>query len=227
MDELLSEKEQIEAIRGWWRENGRYIIGGVAVGVALLLGWNYWTGQRDQSSVHASAVYESLVAAVAEGNGDSARTIASNLYDNFGSTVYAGQGRLAMARFYMDQGRDGDAADELRALMSGKKNEETQLLARLRLAKVLLYQGKPQEAADLLEGHRDTAFAARYSETLGDAYVALGRSDEAAEAYAAALADDPNAPTVNRALVQMKINDLPKPLADVAGQALPSAEIAE
>ena len=31
MDEFLSEKEQIDQIRGWWRENGWYLIGGVAL----------------------------------------------------------------------------------------------------------------------------------------------------------------------------------------------------
>ena len=40
MDEFLSEKEQIEQIREWWRENGWYLIGGVAIGVLGLLGWN-------------------------------------------------------------------------------------------------------------------------------------------------------------------------------------------
>jgi Tfp pilus assembly protein PilF len=74
-----------------------------------------------------------------------------------------------------------------------------------------------------LQGYRDTAFAARYSETLGDAYVALGRSDDARDAYTLALADDPNAPTVNRTLVQMKINDLPR--ADASAAAASPADL--
>ena len=28
MDGLLTEKEQMEALRGWWRENGRWILAG-------------------------------------------------------------------------------------------------------------------------------------------------------------------------------------------------------
>jgi len=209
VDELLTEKEQIEAIRGWWRENGGYIIGGVVIGVALLLGWNYWKNQRDESALQASTIYESLAKEVARGDSEAARTTAANLYENYGSTVYADQARLAMAKLYMDQGRDQDAADELSAVLAEGEDGETQMLARLRLAKILLYQDKPQEVIDLLQGYRDTAFAARYSETLGDAYVVLGRTEDAVEAYTAALADDPNAPTVNRTLIQMKINDLP------------------
>jgi predicted negative regulator of RcsB-dependent stress response len=209
VDELLTEKEQIEAVRSWWRENGSYIIGGIVIGVALLVGWNYWTNKREQTALEASAIYESLVGAVADGDADAARPIAANLYENYGSTVYAGQARLAMAKLYMDQGRDRDAAEELSAMLAEGKDSETHLLARLRLAKIRLYQDNPQEVLELLQGYRDTAFAARYNETLGDAYVALGQTEDAADAYAAALADDPNAPTVNRTLIQMKINDLP------------------
>jgi predicted negative regulator of RcsB-dependent stress response len=213
VDELLSEKEQIEAMRGWWRENGRYIISGVVIGVGLLLGWNYWTDQKASSELEASQIYETLVDEVAAGNAEAAQTIATDLYENHASTVYADQARLAMARLYMDKGRDEDAATELQALLDAGGDSPETMVARVRLARILLYQEKPQEAIDLLQGFSDTAFAARYSEALGDAYVALGRSDDARDAYTLALADNPNAPTVNRTLVQMKINDLPR--ADV------------
>lgn len=229
MDELLSEKEQIEALRNWWRENGRYIISGLVLGVALLLGFNYWNKQKAESAVQASAAYEALLNDVANGNMEAARDKASNLAENYSSTVYAAQARLAMAKLYMDKGRDQDAAAELRALVEDKALRhaaEVVMVGRLRLARILLYQDKPQEVVDLLEGYRDTAFAGRYSEALGDAYVALGQAEDAREAYTLALADDPNAPTVNRILVQMKINDLPKEAAPAAVE-LPAPAPAE
>ncbi|MGH8166042.1 MAG: YfgM family protein [Woeseiaceae bacterium] len=226
MDELLSEKEQMEAIRSWWKENGRYIISGVVIGVGLLLGWNYWNKQRTQDAMQASSIYESLMNEVADGNGEAARPIAADLQENYATTVYAGQARLVMAKLYMDLGRDQDAANELSQLVTDGEDSEAQMLARLRLAKILLYQDKAQEAAELLQGYayRETAFAARYSETLGDAYVVLERNDAAREAYTAALADNPNAPTVNRALVQMKINDLPRQAPDAATDTPAEAE---
>jgi predicted negative regulator of RcsB-dependent stress response len=221
VDELLSEKEQIEAIRGWWSENGRYILGGVVIGAGLLLGWNYWNAQKEKSALQASRIYESLVNEVADGDTDAARTFAAELYEDYRSTVYARQARLAMAKLFMDKGRDEDAANELKALLESGGDSEAAMVARVRLAKILLYQDKAQQAADLLQGYRDTAFAARYSETLGDAYVALGRSDDARDAYTLALADNPDAPTVNRTLVQMKINDLPPAGASTAAGSPP------
>jgi predicted negative regulator of RcsB-dependent stress response len=89
-------------------------------------------------------------------------------------------------------------------------------VARLRLARVFLYQDKAAEVVELLSGQPETAFTPRFSEALGDAYVSLGRFDDAAEAYAVAISEDPNLATVDRTLVQMKINDLPEPGETVA-----------
>lgn len=208
MDGLLTEQEQVEAIRAWWRENGRYIISGLVIGAGLLFGWNYWQNQQERKAVEASALYQSLADDVAQTRLEPAQATAADILDNYASTPYAPQARLAMARLYMDMGRDQDAADALRPLVDAGGDGETAMVARLRLAKLLLYQEKPEEAAELLQGYEHTAFASRYSETLGDALAALERDDEAVEAYAAALAGNPDLPTVDRELIQMKINDL-------------------
>lgn len=227
MDGLLSEKEQIDAIRGWWQENGRWIIAGVVLGGALLVGWNYWKSQERQAAAEASTLYEALLDDVAAADVEAAEPKAMELYENYGSTAYAGQARLAMARLYMSVGRDQDAADALAGLLPGGDDGELEMVGRLRLAKILLYQEKPEEVLELLEGYADSAFAARYAEARGDAYVQLGRYPEAREAYQAALADNPQAPTLDRTLVQMKINDLPaqapgaEPPDEPAGDAAP------
>jgi predicted negative regulator of RcsB-dependent stress response len=209
VDGLLTEKEQIEAFRGWWRENGRWIIAGVVLGAALLIGWNYWNAQKEESAAEASTLYESLLDDVGASNVEAAESKAAELYAGYDTTAYAGQARLAMARLYMSVGRDQDAADELAGLLVEGGDGELQMVGRLRLAKILLYQEKPQEVVDLLQGYGESAFAARYAEALGDANVQLGRYDEARDAYHAALADNAQAPTIDRSLVQMKLNDLP------------------
>ena len=131
-----------------------------------------------------------------------------------------------MARLYMDKNRDQDAADALAELLAMRGNDALKNVARLRLAHVLLYQDKPQEVADLLEGVEVVAFAALYDELLGDAYVALGRTAEAGDAYRRAMADPAPNPTIDRALVQMKLVDLPEIVVADVGDTEP-AEPAE
>lgn len=226
MDDLLSEKEQIEAMRTWWQENGRYVISGIVLGVGILFGWNQWKEYQLTTRLEASALFETLANGIADGELEASEAAANDLYENYASTTYAALARIAMARLYMDNGRDQDAADALAALLELRGDSELQMVGRLRLAKVYLYQDKPQQVIDLLSGFEDTAFAARYDELLGDAYAALGQITDAAAAYTRAMADDPGAPTVNRSLIQMKIVDLPdeQPVDDSQTDGLPSKE---
>lgn len=207
--EDLSEKEQIEQMRAWWSEYGNYVIGGIVVGIALMVGVGQYRSNTVSTQTEASALYETLFEAVAQGDTDEAETAATDLYTNYGSTVYPSQARLAMARHYMDKGRDQDAADALRAIVDSEPDTELGLIARLRLAKVLLYQDNPLDVVDLLSNRTESAFAARYSEAMGDAYVSLGQYDDARDAYFLSMADSATMPTVDRVLVQMKVDDLP------------------
>jgi predicted negative regulator of RcsB-dependent stress response len=209
VDDLLSEKEQIEQIRSWWSEYGGYVIFGVAAGALLLFGVNYYKTSKLESQLEASALYESLTNSVASGNLDQAEVAADELDLSFADTSYAAQSKLAMARLYMDKNRDQDAADALSALLEDPVSAELKQLARLRLARILLYQDKPQEVVDLLEGQEGPGFEPAFGEVLGDAYHALGRIAEAEAAYQAVLLDPLSQGTIDQQLVQWKALDLP------------------
>lgn len=207
--EELSEKEQLELMRSWWSENGLYVIGGIVLGIAILFGWNQWRDSISTSQLEASEMYEVVMTNVGDGNAEAAATAAASLFDAHPDSIYTSQGRLAMARLYMDKGRDQDAVLVLQQLVEEDGNSEVGLVGRLRLAKVLLYQDKAEDVVTLLEGHLDNAFAARYNEVLGDAYAALGSIAKADAAYNAALADVAASRTIDSNLIQLKINDLP------------------
>lgn len=210
MDDLLSEKEQIEQIRSWWSEYGGYVIFGIAAGAVLLFGYNYYQSSKLQSQLEASALYEQLTGHVVDGNIDEAEVIVGELGTMYEDTTYAAQSKLAIARLYMDKNRDQDAADVLDELLAGTSNEALKHVARLRLAKILLYQEKPQDVVDLLENEDNPAFSAAYSELLGDAYHALGRIEDAQFAYQRALMDPLSQGVVDQQLVQWKVLDLPE-----------------
>ena len=208
MDDLQSEKEQIEEMRAWWTEYGRYVIAGVLIAIGLLFGFNQYKSTKLAAQVEASELFESLVGHVFEGDLDDAESVADELANNYANTSYAAQSRLAMVRLYMDKNRDQDAADTLHELLAMRGNGALKHVGRLRLARILLYQDKAQEVIDLLADQTNEAFAGLYAEMRGDAYAALGQVDAAGDAYRVALADASQ--TVNRGLVQMKLIDLPE-----------------
>lgn len=209
MDDLQSEKEQLEEMRAWWSEYGRYVIAGVVIAVGLLIGYNQHQSNKVAAEMEASVLYETLGGHVADGDLDSAETVADELSSNYVNTAYAAQSKLAMARLYMDKNRDQDAADVLAELIDMRGNKALRYVGRLRLARIMLYQDKAQEVVDLLADQDDNpAFTGLYAEVRGDAYAALGQIAEAGDAYRVALAD--TSQTVSRGLVQMKLMDLPE-----------------
>jgi predicted negative regulator of RcsB-dependent stress response len=207
VDDLLSEKEQIDKMRAWWSDYGWYVIGGIALGAFILFGINYYQSKQADDAVAASVLYDEIAEHVADGNLEAAEAATGRLDSEYGKSSYAAQSKLAMARLYMDKNRDQDAAEALNELLAMGGFEQLQHVARARLAKILLYQGKPEEVLSLLDGEGNEAFAAIYAEERGDAYVALGRYDEARAAYQAALSEGQQ--TVDQGLIQLKLLDLP------------------
>lgn len=223
MDDLLSEKEQIDQIRSWWSEYGGYVIAGLGLGIALLGGWNYYQGSKLDAQLEGSVLYESLTAHIVSGDLEPAEAVADQLGTGYAQTSYAAQAQLAMARLYMDKNRDQDAADALSGVLAGDADDEIKLVARARLARVLLYQGKPQEVVDLLADQQSISFGAVYGELLGDAYHELGRIEDAQAAYQSVMLDPLARDTVDQQLVQWKVLDLPE-ASDVAVDAVEAVD---
>ena len=183
VDEFLSEKEQIQYIRDWWRDNRMYIFIFGFVVIGSVAGTNTWKASVINEQIAASSLYESLAVEISENNLESGELIAEEIYSEYSESIYADQARLAMAYFYMSQSRDEDAAEELRGLIESSENNEMILIANMRLAKILLYQSKYQEVLDLLEGNLGHAFETKYSELIGDAYLGLEDYENAEFAY--------------------------------------------
>ncbi len=209
MDDLLSEKEQIDQIRSWWSEYGAYIIGGLVVGVGILVGMNYYSSKKLIAETEASNRFETLAEYVADTKLEEAEEVAAEIQAEYSDTVYAAQAGLALARLYMDRNRDQDAADALMGVVENASDAAMQNVARLRLARIYLYQDKPEDAVALLDGIGDEAFAAPFGEVLGDAYAMLGQVRKAEAAYQSVVSDPAAQSTVDLNLVQWKILDLP------------------
>ena len=60
MDDYLSDKEQVERLRQWWRENGWFLLGGVALGLLGLYGYNQYFAYQDRQAEGAQVLYESV-----------------------------------------------------------------------------------------------------------------------------------------------------------------------
>jgi predicted negative regulator of RcsB-dependent stress response len=206
VDDYLSDREQEEALRTWWRDNWRWLLGGIALGVALLVGYFQWQDYRERRSVAAGVEYEK-VRVLAEGRKlDEAQQALAKLTTDHDTSAYAQQGRLLIAKLQVEAGKYDEAAAALRAVVDKSKDAELATLAKLRLGRVLIQQGKHDDAIALLNVEELGAFAATAREIRGDAQVAKGDESAARAEYAAALAADDA--QIDRTMLEMKLQEV-------------------
>lgn len=206
-----TEQEQIEALKRWWEDNGRSVLVGIGVFLAVVLGWQTWTGYQNRKAEAASGEYETLLAAL-DSDAAKAQEIGRRLVAQYPSSAYAGFAALSLAKLAVEQGDLDGAAAQLRWVMEQGQPQDVRPVARERLARVLLAQQKPEEALKVLDGGGDGSLRPLFDELKGDILLAQGKRAEAYAAYSNAHAgyDVP----AKRTVVRMKMDDL----ADAAGE---------
>jgi predicted negative regulator of RcsB-dependent stress response len=207
VDDYLSDREQEEALRNWWRDNWRWIIGGIVLGLALLGGWRYWLSYRDQRSLDAARIYAEFQSAMEARNFDQAQRVLTDLTDRHAGSAYTQQSRLRLAKQHVDAGKLDEALALLQAVADTAEDKELAQIANLRGARLLVAQGKHDEALKRLDAEAAGAFAAQVREIRGDALAAKGDEEGARAEYAAALAAKTDA-QIDRTMVELKLQEV-------------------
>ena len=221
--EDLTDNEREEQLRRWWSDNWAWIIGGVALGMAILAGWQFWQRHKVQTAEQDEASYIAVVQALGNNNRDEAVKKAAELQERRPGSPYADQADLALARAAVDRREFDEAARLLKAVAGRSKDPELRLVANTRLARVLVEQGKHDEAIALLDVAQAGAFAALVHEIRGDAFAAKGDAAQARTEYDSAIKASTPESGVDTAYVELKRDALgqpaPAPAADVAAPA--------
>lgn len=215
MVDYATEEEQVEALKRWWRENGKSIVAGAALGILVLVGWRGWTWHQETQALEASALYDQVSARIQDGDREKLVSAAEQLREDYGSTAYAALGALAAARAAVDAGEPDAAAEWLRWAMENAGDAKLGYLARGRLARVEAASGRVDEGLRLLDVEPPAAWSGLYGEIRGDLLTEKGDREAAAEAYRAAL--DAEVPPPDPEAVQRKLNEVQAAEADHGG----------
>ena len=202
IDDLLDEHEQSERVLAWLRSNGAGLIGGVVLGLALILGWQWWKGQQAASSLKAGDDYQAALKSLEAKNLRQAQTQVGALE----GTPYSSLAALDLAKAQLNAGQRDAAIATLR----GAESSDAGLgqIVHQRLARLLIDAGKAKEALQVLGDADDAASL----EARGDAQLALGKRDDARKSYSETLARlDVASP--QRRLVELKLTDVGGPVA--------------
>ena len=228
MDDYLSEKEQWEWVKTQVRENAPAVLLAIVLAVAAVFGWRWCQGRQDARDLEAGGRYMRMVQSLEHGDSTQTLVLLGELERDYAGSPYTDQARLLAARMYVDEAQLDHAAAALAAVAEHSKDRELAQVARLRLARVQIAQGKPDSALATLGAQAAAgAFAARYHEVRGDAYYAKG--DKAAALTEYRSAQTGGAEGTDTALLQLKIADLDSgtpPSAAAGASSAPAARAA-
>ena len=205
-----TEEQQIEAIKKWWKDNAAMVIGGIAIGVSSIFGWQYYQGQQVVHTENASLIYEQVTA-----NSQSVDTISeqltrvNQLQAEYSDTPYASLSALLLAKQQMAAGNFAQGEEQLKWVAANATQDELSYLAKIRLARLYLSTEKADMALTILDEPFPESFHAMLYELKGDVLTTQGKTEEAKAAYEQAVI---KATTPSRWL-RYKIQDTGTPTA--------------
>ncbi|QBQ54728.1 YfgM family protein [Nitrosococcus wardiae] len=211
LDIYASDQEKSEAIKQWWRENARALLVGIIIGLLALFGLRGWMEYKQNRVREASSLYQQILVAKAQEEANTEiYNSAEHLIQDYSDTPYGLFSVLMLAK--EDQGR-GDvkaAMERFKRALEYTQNSGLRRVIYLRLARLLLAVGNPEEALTTLAEVKPGSFASAYAELRGDAHVELGQLPEARQAYQEALLDlGPGEP--RRQILSMKLDNIAQP----------------
>ncbi len=204
----LEEQEQLETLKGWWKENGNLVLTVVTVALAALAAWNGWNWYRDRQSLEAAALYEVLEKAARANDLKAAREVGESLLEKYPRTSYGALGALVNAKLNYQAGDAKTAKAQLQWAVENARSDELKAVARLRLAHVLVDEGEAEEALKAISVAPPPGFEALFDSLRGDILLVQKKKAEALVAYRAALDKADKKDLAVRQLLQLKIDSL-------------------
>jgi predicted negative regulator of RcsB-dependent stress response len=188
MVEIYDAHEQGEIVKKWLSENGSAIVMGLVIAFGGLFGFKQWQGWQENSRQQAAVEFEVMTDLLSAGQLDAAMANFQALKDDYSKSPYSSMAALQFARARIAANQADLAVGLYEYVMENGYPKAMQVVARERLARVLLDQGDSNAALAVLDGATEiTGYESRYAEVRGDIHFELGSLEEARTAYLEAL----------------------------------------
>lgn len=211
------EQQQLDALKAWWKQYGNWVTWSLIIVLALFVAWKAWGIYQVKESTQASVLYTEVQNAIQEKDQAKALRIATDLQQQFSSTVYPQMASMLVAKNAFESNDLKTAKAQLMWVQTHGKTTEFKCLARIRLAGVLLDEKSYDEALKILASDFPAEFASSVADRKGDIFVAQNKLDEARAAYQLAL-EKGSIRSPDYQYVQLKLDAIGGPASSVITQ---------
>ncbi len=210
-----TEHQQVEALKLWWRDNGRRVMAVLALAAVTYFGWQYWQHSKVSRQTQASEAFFQLTQFLQEEDYESFEKLSQDLMEDYANLPYAAFTAMLKARVAVDNEQYDEAIQSLGWAALHSSSPVVADIARLRQARILIATTQFDKASDTLKKVKTKAFDVVVSELQGDIALARNDKEEAKESYRQALkfATESEGGQARLPFIVMKLNDLGESVA--------------
>jgi predicted negative regulator of RcsB-dependent stress response len=203
----LEEQEQLESLKAFWAKWGNPITWVLTIIFASIAAYYGWQWYQRKEALAAGVIYEQLEKAVTDKNMAAIKETAGQILQNYAGTAYAQMAALKAAKAMFDGKDVAGAKAQLQWAADKSRDDSYRIVARVRLAGLLLDEKKYDEALALLGPASVAKLSPLVNDRRGDVFAAQGKRDEAKAAYLESYKGMEQTDPM-RALVQQKLEAL-------------------
>ncbi|MDP3562375.1 MAG: tetratricopeptide repeat protein [Legionellaceae bacterium] len=207
MSVYMTEAEQVELIKSWWKRYNGIITVCLSLVLLVVAGFKYWHWHQEKVVEQASNAYEHLMLAFSNQDTKSVRSYSNQLVTDYGDTVYADAARLTLAKLDVANEKYKRARETLEYVAAHSKMKVFADVARIRLARLLIEEKAYDNALSELDKVINTAYFPVVNELRGDIYSVTGRYQQAVTHYRKAM-NEVQKNGMGNLFLEMKSNEL-------------------
>lgn len=216
MADHLTDEEQLQQLKNWWKENGTWLITVVLLGLIAYFGYQSWQNYQRQQAEQASALYAELQESIEVKQGETlseekrstASYLIQQIQDEYATTQYAINANFVAAKIAVDSD-DLEAATAPLSWVIDNGDSAAKALAELRLARVYIALKQYDDALSQLNTEKADNYLSLVAELKGDAYMGLENWAEARIAYQEAIDGLGDTTSFRLRLLPIKLANVP------------------
>jgi predicted negative regulator of RcsB-dependent stress response len=213
VSEYFSDDERVQALSKWWSENAIGMLVGLVLVIGGVLGWRWYVEHTAATEEAASSLYQHYLELRSSTTATPADrdAVVATLDTEYRKSAYRIFTLFYRAHDAADANDYAKASEWLETALTDAKDDLLRDVARVRLARIQIQLGKPDEALETLRKVSGSGFRSYVEELKGDILAGQGKRTEALEAYQAAAASKES--DADHRILDMKIGDLATPNA--------------
>jgi predicted negative regulator of RcsB-dependent stress response len=172
----MTNKEEADWLKQWWKNYGQGIALAVIIGLVLGYGYRHWSAQRNQKALNASVVYQQAQLGISPTVMQAAE---EQLKKEYPKSIYTQLNSLDQVNKLITKGKYQQAISALQPIVLHSKIPALSQLASLKIAQLQNQLEQPQKALTVLNKVIDTNFQPLVAQERANSYRLLKQPEKA------------------------------------------------